>query len=587
MLLYIQKGGVFMRLIRWLCSLSLLLPVCFSKSSTTFQNNPLRKESHHDIGTIDEESFDVLDSLSKQINEYRKMSDETPDDERIARLIDATDSMIRSYAEEANSDDVNLTSDALVVVPKPGEKTVTAAIAWFYANGYKLSGELLTFASINESEKTVYKPLYGGRIVTSSVVQDISRGSITSGDINFNYSDDISENERDLALSLHSASYTKPDSASTVVTISDTYDFSTDTDQDTGILQQLNNLFASFQSSGTITKFDVHIEADLSKVIDLRLVGKDSDGKWIVNVKNNTGAKRRIVYNKKMCNLEDGRLWKNLTEISYFYKSNGYSGTYYIEGNGTADAITFSFIEGNKRYITTAYGLSETAPLSIELTTTKITSYSNIEIIGKCTNFWWIEFQNIYSSDGILEYNSKMCNYSDAESWANLRDIKYVTVRKSDSHPVSIYENGTADAIAMRFKVNGYYRYIYAKDLSADCTMSLKRRNELAYDYLVLKNNGKTNGKWNIRISNPTSSLIQVSYNTKMCFDDDAKNWSNLSDIAYVTISAQSYASVSISPNFFATSVVASYVTNNGKRLITYANGLTDSGGIVIMNSKI
>lgn len=69
---------------------------------------------------------------------------------------------------------------------------------------------------------------------------------------------------------------------------------------------------------------------------------------------------------------------------------------------------------------------------------------------------------------------------------------------------------------------------------------------------------------------------IEVEYNEKMCFDADAKNWNKLNDIKPVTIKPYSYTKVSIKENWFATTIAVSYIKND-KRLISYANGLSNN----------
>lgn len=91
---------------------------------------------------------------------------------------------------------------------------------------------------------------------------------------------------------------------------------------------------------------------------------------------------------------------------------------------------------------------------------------------------------------------------------------------------------------------------------------------------------GKTNGKFKLRVYNRTGSTRTVYYNSKKCFKNDAKGWSNLHDWQnnYVSISNGSYADILISSNWFADCAAISY-TYSGKRYITYVqfNALSDS----------
>ncbi len=93
------------------------------------------------------------------------------------------------------------------------------------------------------------------------------------------------------------------------------------------------------------------------------------------------------------------------------------------------------------------------------------------------------------------------------------------------------------------------------------------------HDYLHLSIVSKQNSTWKIKITNNSSHKRTVSYNEKMCFDDDAKNWTKLKNIKTTTINAYSSETVSISENWFATTIAVSFETNE-ERLITYANNL-------------
>ncbi len=99
----------------------------------------------------------------------------------------------------------------------------------------------------------------------------------------------------------------------------------------------------------------------------------------------------------------------------------------------------------------------------------------------------------------------------------------------------------------------------------------------LAFSHLEISINKYESGKWfiNVRNSNPFS--ITLEYNTKMCYEGDAKEWKGLKDIKSEQIDSHSSTEVTISQNFFATTIVFSYVKEN-TRYITYANELTKGG---------
>jgi V8-like Glu-specific endopeptidase len=93
------------------------------------------------------------------------------------------------------------------------------------------------------------------------------------------------------------------------------------------------------------------------------------------------------------------------------------------------------------------------------------------------------------------------------------------------------------------------------------------------YQYLDLSIDSKSGSVWSIKITNETSHIRKITYNEKMCFDDDAKNWSKLNDTISITMNPYSSVIVSVSENWFATTIVVSYEYNNIK-VISYANNL-------------
>lgn len=96
--------------------------------------------------------------------------------------------------------------------------------------------------------------------------------------------------------------------------------------------------------------------------------------------------------------------------------------------------------------------------------------------------------------------------------------------------------------------------------------------------FLLLTLTSKAGNTWNLYIFNFTTSQRSVSYNSKMCFEDDAKYWLNLHHvIGPTTIGINSYLHVSIEENGWARYITASYEETIGEsnlRYVTYANEL-------------
>lgn len=98
-----------------------------------------------------------------------------------------------------------------------------------------------------------------------------------------------------------------------------------------------------------------------------------------------------------------------------------------------------------------------------------------------------------------------------------------------------------------------------------------------ANKFLSISLLSKSGNKWNVTIKNNSIYNLEAEYNSKMCFENDAKNWTGLSNTKKVTIKPLSTVTVSISENFFATSITMSHKLYN-QRYITYAKNLNANG---------
>ncbi len=102
-------------------------------------------------------------------------------------------------------------------------------------------------------------------------------------------------------------------------------------------------------------------------------------------------------------------------------------------------------------------------------------------------------------------------------------------------------------------------------------------------DIRISKNYGVGNG-YTLEIYNYTGSAVTVEYNSKMCFVNDAKNWTGLSDVKTVTLNHGSMTRVNIYTNLAADAVAISYVSG-GVRYITYGTELR-SGSYLMATYK-
>ena len=100
-------------------------------------------------------------------------------------------------------------------------------------------------------------------------------------------------------------------------------------------------------------------------------------------------------------------------------------------------------------------------------------------------------------------------------------------------------------------------------------------------EYVEFELTGKTSAGWQVALINNNEYSIDVAYNTKMCFESDAAEFSDLSDVEVITVSSNGSESVTISENGTAGYIAASVgytLQGNNYRRISYANGLTKSG---------
>lgn len=559
------------------------------------------------------EWFDTVSALRQQIVEYQTMRKQTKDEEtkdKLDNLIASTQRLVDCCVEQS----LDAANEGIVSYADVGEtigyETIIAtAIGLFSSMGCKLSAELLTLAADNRYSELIYSPIYGGRAISSPLLQKIMADeSATSGIFTFPFAAS-NRNELDLSLSIHGVEYLKSGSPSKIISLSDRYDFEEwqlkdfwgnfETDLDTTLenLKEFfiglpNNFFAEIQEKGFVVPYDVLITIDMREPLGIDIVGETGAiggaGTWEVDITNNGDEAIELIYNEKMCFEDNARIWSSLTDIVIPSTKIPGGGTkrVTIQKNAAATHMAFSYIKGSTRYVTFADEIGLNKSISTELTTNYVYKYGQVEIRGKHGTTWMLRIFNNFGYTRTVEYNAKMCFESDAKNWENLNDVKRFSLAAGTYRDISIEENYFADYIALRFLGGQIGMQIYAKDLDPKGTMSLVRGNFVIYTYLTISNAGKSGSSWKINIKNPFSESITVYYNARMCFDDDAKKWTGLNDVKSVTIGANQTKQVNISENFFATTVAFSYI-NSGERLITYANSLTTSGGIKVMNSVV
>lgn len=116
-------------------------------------------------------------------------------------------------------------------------------------------------------------------------------------------------------------------------------------------------------------------------------------------------------------------------------------------------------------------------------------------------------------------------------------------------------------------------------------TLNISKTNDgpkvpTSMNYLEIYGVKKSSTKWTVTFMNPNPYRVRVEYNSKMCFGDDAKNYTSLYDIKAIHLGAYEVLSVVISENFFAGYITLSlkFIYNSStKRMVTYANNLSNT----------
>ena len=214
----------------------------------------------------------------------------------------------------------------------------------------------------------------------------------------------------------------------------------------------------------------------------------------------------------------------------------------------------------------------------------KLDVYNNIWLERKDGNKWYFSVTNLFSDDRIIEYNTKMCTGSDAQNWTGLVNTNSFWLYSGKTTIVCIEENGFSTHAAISLKNDDVRNVLYIDQLNADGTMNVQYNT--LYTNLRLSIVSKQGSTWKIRIYNPSSNEVTVSYNEKMCNSGDAQNWTGLNNIVKIKIKAYSSEPVSISENWWATTIAVSY-EKDGHRVISYADGLNTNGNINVKYRQI
>ena len=93
--------------------------------------------------------------------------------------------------------------------------------------------------------------------------------------------------------------------------------------------------------------------------------------------------------------------------------------------------------------------------------------YLKLSIVKKSGTKWTIRIRNLFTSSLPVSYNTKMCNYGDAENWKGLKNIMTVNIPKDNYLDVGISENWFATSIAVSHVREGKRYVSFADGLNA------------------------------------------------------------------------------------------------------------------------
>ena len=557
-----------------------------------FEQNEIALERSFEDEDSDINQFTQINLHNQFLKESNRLQEllnsfeiEDEDYSKTERLLSQTNRFLSHYDENDTISISELSQNSRNGRSIPNDTYVEIVLGIFIFFHYDLSYELLVH-SFDDNIDPTYIPVHRNRVFQSDLTYMIAN-DIYTNDIDFvaNHSELINQYivngglvypqignryEEDLRNAIHAFKFTKPSSTSKQVTITDRYDYE---QGGAYVLEQnvINHLY-QLQQDGILHNYDIEITYDFTRILRIKTVD-NTNNVWTIQVANPTSERIDFIYNKKMCDLSDAKNWTYLTHVTYHQVNAGSSTTVTISTNGTATSVSFSFFYLQTKYVVYGDGLNSNGMLDMNFNYfTQTYPTNNIRLMGKYENKWLIKLENHTPYYELVEYNTKMCNYSDAQNWTNLFDLTEIYISPQSFNYIYITENGTSTSIAVTISGTIYHYSYYANQLNTNGTMSLGiiSRNSR----IRIQNMGKSGNKWNIKIKNPSNTTRTVYYNSKMCFQGDAQNWTNLNNVVSVQIAAYSSTTVQISENWFAGYIAVSYIPYSGARYITYANEL-------------
>lgn len=202
---------------------------------------------------LSENGTDVVAEINDMIAEYTALLAGATTDEDIAKITSLI-ATLEEMRDEYVLYEAGISTYKFHVIYSPA---VSAVVAYFNSQGYKLAAELLTHAKENTSLNSNYYPTNGQRVKQSSTFTSIAKGSKTSGSASFEKTGTTVGD--DLYYAIHAFSWTKTSASSRTVTIRDRYDFAPG--DYSGIAGIAVDTMYKAQEAGVIIPYYVNITA--------------------------------------------------------------------------------------------------------------------------------------------------------------------------------------------------------------------------------------------------------------------------------------------------------------------------------------
>lgn len=456
-----------------------------------------------------------------------------------------------------------------------------------------LTFEVFLNSTVRHDSNYKFSPKHKNEVLSDSQVRSFAEGQEQQavrdlGSLERNESNSLYM--FDLFTSLHGVTLAKDVNDPLLITVSDTFDFKTrdelDAETDQTSLEHKANSFGCLlmHELKVIYQYNIEFTVEYKDFIE-PIIFQDHINYYDVTIMNHSSNNLNVIACMNCTTKENIQNWLNINDAVRITIPAGGTVDLQIEKNTSGKAFGFSFIRGNRRIISLIDSLRENANYNIDLIYIPSYKYDDVELIGKFLNNWVLEVTNLNNQTRTLEYNAALVSDIEANSFLGLTQITSVSIAPFEKATISIAINSKS-TIIFRFRTLLTERKTKITNMKTDGSCQVECVTRDFNEYLMLEVVSKSGNKWNINITNKTGLNQIVYYNSKMCFANDAKNWTNLSNIVSLYFASGETKEVQIQENLFANAIVCSYMCNN-KRVITYGRNLKSSGSLDLYTNII